>query len=705
MSEHQWKFFRSGGVDQVVLRDGADLAALKTLDQKLWVALACPTKNLEIDARTLELVDADKDGKIRPPEILGAIEWLKDVLKSLDDLFKPTAEIPIDTIRTDTEAGKIVAASARRLSDKVVGLPEVAKASEVKYQGDELAEKALADIDSCVDKDHAAFYPDAEKYLAWVKKGEEAIHRPLSAGTDDAASALAALEAKIDDWFTRVRLAAFDPKATEKLNPPEADITALSAKTLTSKAEEIARLPLARVEPGRGLDLDGAMNPAWIDAMAELRKKVLLPLFGDKQMSLSEEEWTRAKAALAAHRAWKGTKPETKVEKLGAVRLAELCEVSTREKVVAALTARDGVRKELEQIQAVEKLIRFRRDFLLLLKNFVNFSEFYGRKGASFQAGRLYLDARSCDLVLFVEDAGKHAALAGLSKAYLAYCDCKRLTGEKCSIVAAFTSGDVDNLMVGRNGVFYDRRGNDWDATITKIVENPISIKQAIWAPYKRFIRVIEEQVAKRASAKETESQARVDAMGATVATADQAKAAAPADPKAPAAAPAKKFDVGTIAAIGVAVGGIATFFSSIMATFFGLGMWMPLGIVALLLAISGPSMLIAWLKLRQRNIGPLLDANGWAVNARAAVNVPFGASLTAVAKLPKNSSRELDDPFEEKASPWKLYIFVMILLVIAGVWFTGKLDGLLPPQVQAKTVLGRDVVAPPADAQPAPTP
>ena len=38
--------------------------------------------------------------------------------------------------------------------------------------------------------------------------------------------------------------------------------------------------------------------------------------------------------------------------------------------------------------------------------------------------------------------------------------------------------------------------------------------------------------------------------------------------------------------------------------------------------------MAIAWLKLRKRNLGPILDANGWAVNAKARMNVPFGGAL-----------------------------------------------------------------------------
>src|SRR5207247_3950947 len=100
-----------------------------------------------------------------------------------------------------------------------------------------------------------------------------------------------------------------------------------------------------------------------------------------------------------------------------------------------------------------------------------------------------------------VEDPGKHAALACLAKTYLAYCDLTRKgTGEKMQIAAAFTAGDSDNLMIGRNGIFYDRQGRDWDATITRIIENPISIRQAFWAPYKRLVRAIEEQIAKRAA-------------------------------------------------------------------------------------------------------------------------------------------------------------------------------------------------------------
>ena len=139
-----------------------------------------------------------------------------------------------------------------------------------------------------------------------------------------------------------------------------------------------------------------------------------------------------------------------------------------------------------------------------------------------------------------------------------------------------------------------------------------------------------------------------------------------------------------------MAVGGIATFLSSVLAMFFGLGLWMPLGLLGLLLAISGPSMLIAWLKLRQRNVGPILDANGWSVNAMAKINVPFGAALTQVATLPRGARRELRDPFAEKKRPWKLYLLLLVLVGVAVAWYLGYLDAHLPVGVRVKTLMGR---------------
>src|SRR5262245_7723371 len=71
----RWQFVRLGGVDQVAFRSAEDVLNLPELDQKLWVALACPIDDLAIDRRTLELIDTQKDGRIRASELVEAVRW------------------------------------------------------------------------------------------------------------------------------------------------------------------------------------------------------------------------------------------------------------------------------------------------------------------------------------------------------------------------------------------------------------------------------------------------------------------------------------------------------------------------------------------------------------------------------------------------------------------------------------------------------
>lgn len=87
------------------------------------------------------------------------------------------------------------------------------------------------------------------------------------------------------------------------------------------------------------------------------------------------------------------------------------------------------------------------------------------------------------------------------------------------------------------------------------------------------------------------------------------------------------------------------------------------IAIAVLVLIVSGPSVLIAWLKLRKRNLGPILDANGWAVNARARLNVPFGESLTGIAKLPRGARIVTRDRFGQRPAAWPRLVAFLIVL------------------------------------------
>jgi hypothetical protein len=532
-----------------------------------------------------------------------------------------------------------------------------------------------------------AFFDQVAAYSAWLAAGDAAGVRALGAETGAAFDAISAVRAKIDDYFVRVKLASFDATLAAVAASPE-ELQALAAVQFTPDDERVARWPVARVRPEAPLPLRDGVNPAWIARIRAFVALVIDPILGPARSTLTLEDWTAVVARFAPYAAWIGARPALPVGTLAPERVRALAGAGPRDAVVALIARDAALETEYRQIESVEKAIRLRRDLLRVLRNFISFADFYGKRDAIFQTGTLYIDGRSCDLCLPVHDVARHATLAGHANAYLLYCECVRLKdAEKRTIVAAVTAGGVDNLLVGRNGVFFDRKGESWDATVTRTVENPTSVHQAFWSPYKRFLRLIQDQIAKRAASADEASNKALEEHAKSVATADKKE---PEDEKKPEkdAPPPKTFDVGTVAALGVAVGGIAAFFSSILATFLGLGMWMPLGVVALVFAISGPSMLIAWLKLSQRNIGPLLDANGWAVNAFARVNVPFGRALTHLAELPAGAKRLLDDPFAAKRTPWRRYVLLVIVVGLGVAWAIGKLDAFLPDHMRSTRVL-----------------
>jgi hypothetical protein len=668
---HQFRFYRMGGLDQVALQSGEDLAHLHELDQKLWVALTCPVKGLELEQRTLELLDTDKDGRVRVPEILSAIAWCKERLKDLGALIPGKDGLPLDAIDDTRPAGKALLGAARHIlaqrgtpQAQALTVADVTDVSHVfegtRFNGDGVIPpqaasdpalgQVIADAVGCgfgvpdrsgqmgVDQARLdAFLADLTAYAQWAHAGD--VSPAAAAGFE----AVRAVRVKVDDWFNRCRLAEFDPKLAAQEPPP---------------AAELQTLPLARVEPGGALPLLERVNPAWSGALATFQKTAVATVFGPEKTRITAIEWEQIRPRYTAYEAWIAEKKGAAVEKLGLAR-AEAILASGAKADIEALIAEDkALAAQADAVADAVRIAHYRRDLHRLLKNFVSFNDFYDMNAdAVFQAGTLYLDSRSCNLCVRVDDAASHSALALLSRLYIAYCDLKRPGGETMKIAACFTQGDSDYLMVGRNGLFYDRKGRDWDATIVKVVENPISIRQAFFAPYKKFLRMIEEQVQKFADAKERESDARLKAA---------AEAGVAAKP--PAAVDVGKM-VGIIAALGVGVGAIGTLFGGFVSGFLNLQPWYAklIALAGAVLVISGPSVLLAWLKLRQRTLGPLLEANGWAVNGRVRVNLPLGVALTDLKTLPKGASRSLDDPFEDRKARRRRRLFWAAAVVIAA--------------------------------------
>ncbi len=722
-NKYKWEFVNLGGSSRVRINSGEDIAHLPELDPKMWTVLSCPVTGLEIDDKSLAYMDVDGDGKIRVNDVIATSTWITGLLKDDDLLLEGKDSIDIENIDQGSEAGRKLYSSAKQIlanlgkEGSVISISDTADVAAIfaktRFNGDGIVTEAtsedaddkaaiaaaVASLGGVADRSGAtgvdaamveAFYKALADYVAWQ---EAAVEAPFGDKTDAVIEAYNALDAKVKDFFMRSKLAAFSPDSTASLDVQTSSIQAISAENLTGKTEEIASYPIARINGKPEIDLSAPVNPAW-SAKFGLVKEVALK---DRKV-LTEADWAELGAMFAAYTAWKGAKAGASVEALGLDAVKDIL-AKDRKAAILDLIAQDAtLAEEAANIANVDKFLYVFRDFYRLLRNFVTLDDFYTKDknvSAIFQSGRLIIDQRECRFCMKVADMAKHTASAATSGMFLVYCDCTtKAKAGKLSIVAAVTVGDIGDLIVGKNAIYYDNDGVEWDAVITKIIDNPISVAQAFWSPYRRMAKAVENLINKSAADKDAKIMADATAkLNAVPAGGTAAAAAAPAQP----------FDIGKFAGIfaafGMALGSLGTALTKI----FGGVLNMPphktiLALLAIILVISGPAMVMAWMKLRRRNIAPLLNANGWAVNAASKISIPFGETLTDAAKYPK---LKLKDPYAKKGlATWKKWVISFSALVVAvGVlWIFNLLswaglDSPLPRYNQPETVVEEVVV------------
>lgn len=694
--KYKWEFDNIGGSSRVRIRSGNDIAHLAELDPKMWTVLSCPVKGLEIDEKSLAYIDTDGDGKIRINDVVSTSRWITGALKNPDLLLAGVDNVNVECFNQENEAGKKLYGSARQIllnlgkEGDVISMADTSDIAAVfaktRFNGDGIITEASSDdaddkaaitaavacLGGLQDRSGVSgvnaekielFYKTLGEYAAWLDAKPEA---PFGEDTDAAIAAYEALDAKVKDYFMRSKLAAFSPDSTASLDVQTSRIEAISAENLSAKTDEIASYPIVRITGKAEIDLSAPVNPAWAAQFATL-KAIALP---EGSKVLAEDDWVAIGAKFSAYTAWKNSKGGAAVEAFGEEAVRNFI-AKDRKAALLDLVAQDSaLAEEAANIEMVDKFLHVMRDFYRLLRNFVTFHDFYDKDKkvcAMFQSGKLIIDQRECRFCMKVSDMGKHNSMAPSSGMYLVYCDCTTKTSAaKLQIVAAVTVGEIGDLMVGKNAVYYDNAGVEWDAVITKIIDNPISIAQSFWSPYRRMASAVENLISKNAADKDAKM------MKDATAKINAAPAAAPAAGAAPAAA--QPFDIGKFAgifaALGMAVGMIGTALASLAKGIFALKWWqLALALVGIMLVVSGPAMIMAWLKLRRRNIAPLLNANGWAINASSKISIPFGETLTDIAKFP---TLKLKDPYAKAGlAPWKKWCIALssLIVTLAVLW------------------------------------
>lgn len=698
---HPWNFRRVGGIYQAQLETVEDLKALESLDPKLWVALSCPVNDLEIDPKTLSWIDHDEDGRVRIEEALTAVQWTLERLSQPDSLFNG-GDLPLSSIRTKDAEGEALYNSAKQILENIgkpdassISVDEAANVDKIYGQSrvngdgviapdatDDLEMQTfIKEIGSCLGtiKDRSGeagvtkeivdqFVAGAQSFDTWWQLGENDSAKgedifPLGDSTPDAFLALLAVEKKIDDYFARCALAAFDSRAEEPLNHDVALFKTIAESDFSVHSDAVAKLPIAKISNQTTLNLTSGINPEWLSAVQKLQSLTLKTLELKNSSQLSWQQWQDVKARFGPYRKWREAKPDTGVESLGIARIRQIIDSDLVSKLDSLLEEDQALAPRMHAVSSVEKLARYHRDLVRVLNNFVNFDEFYDESThASFQAGILYLDGRECRLCLKISDPAKHAVLASLSRAFVAYCECRRKDSPtKFYIAAVFSDGDSANLIVGRNGVFRDYSGKLWDSTIVRIIENPISIREAFFRPYIRIGRYISEQLEKWAVSRDKAMQKQME-------TGVDSVADNKADNNANSGSKNIGGAAGLVAAGGIALGAIGAGLASLFNTVKTLSWWeFPIILFGLMLMVSLPSMVIAWLKIKKRTLAPLLDASGWAVNGRTLISFKLGRSLTRRAIVPVEAHCRFDERVQSRR--WMLIGLLTISLMATLAW------------------------------------
>ncbi|MGN0195623.1 MAG: hypothetical protein ACI4AE_04115 [Candidatus Cryptobacteroides sp.] len=689
---YKWTFENIGGSTRVKITSGQDIVHLEELDPKMWTVLSCPVKGLEINDKSLSYIDSDKDGKIRVADVIATSKWITAAITNPDLLLEGKDVFDIESFNRDNATGLKLYKSAKQIlanlgkDGQAISIADTSDIAAIfaktRFNGDgiitaassdeaadrEAIDAAVATVGSVMDRSGVpgvnadlinAFY---QALADWTQWSEGKVNAPFGDQTDKVIDAYRELDPKVRDYFLRSRLAAFSPESTASLDVQTARIESISAENLAGKTSEIASYPLMHISRDGVIDLSKPVNPAWAAQFGLLRTVA----FAGKE-TITEEDWDALAASFAGYTAWKESKKGEVIEPLGEEKIAGLLEAGRKAALLELVEKDSALSEEAADIENVDKFLHIFRDFGRLLRNFVTFQDFYDKDKntkAIFQSGTLIVDQRACRFCMKVDDMGKHNSMAAASGMYLLYCDCTtKDRADKLQIVAAVTVGDIGDFIVGKNAIYYDNDGREWDAVITKIIDNPISIAQAFWSPYRRMATAVENLINKNAADKDA---AVMKDMNTKLTEAQNAQ---PGEKK-----EAVPFDIGKFAgifaALGMALGMIGTALASIVKGFVSLTWWQVLLVFAgLVLVISGPAMVMAWLKLRRRNIAPLLNANGWAINASSKISILFGETLTDIARFPK---LKMKDPYARKGmAPWKRWALgiATVAVILAALW------------------------------------
>ena len=700
-------FRRVGKTYQLRIETPDDLEAVLSLDESLWVATSAPAAAFGCDAEFLRLLDTDANGRLYTHEIREGIQWLLDRLADRSVTAADSDALPLSAVRDDTPEGQALLESATYILNALdaedreqITLQQVrelkASLRSRPLNGDGIIRPRAAE-----DPNLAAFIQDVVKCTGGVEVAggerginEETLDRFLQAAADqlawrrqreiprgqtsttlmplgeDTPAAFAVYQVnaeRVNLFFSLCRALQFAPGAEEALARPERPLQAADPADAESVRQALQRAPLARPTPEAQVPLAGTdVNPAYRAWLADLKAKVLVPLLGEIGDLLGEAEWRKVRSALAPYAAHEAQARGTEAAHFPTETLRAYLDGPLPEAARDLIAADRQAATHLAAVTALERLVLYSRHLLRLVNNFVSFPELYSPKErALFEMGSAVIDGRWFNFAVRVNDLDTHERIAKSSNIFVIYLEISKAPNlDVFHVAVPATGGARGNLEVGKRGVFLDNDSVEYDARVVRIVENPISLGEALAAPFKRVWSFF----ARKIEALSAQPEKRLDEQ-LTAATAAAAKGAAgAAGPAAPASAGATLGGpVGLLVGGSVAVAALGSAFAYTTKSLAALETHqVALGLVGLLLVVLLPVGIMAWMKLRRQDLSTLLEGCGWAINARMRLTGGQRRQFTRSEPYPRGAT----------GTPLPRWLSVVVMLVLTGAIITCLVAG-----------------------------
>lgn len=691
-------FLRQGQAYQMVLWTAADLAEACAIDETHWVATAAPIEAFRFDPEFLRYLDADQDQRIKSGELKDAVAWTLAVLNDTHGLNAHTSDLKPEAIRDDHPDGKIIRPLLEKIrgDDPAVSLSKIRKWRErletrpVSEAGVVLPEAAeseevqtfMADLLSVM---QGAPHPSGKKGIdtgtlnsfldlaAQRRTWRAAAHsdtpggrtpvRPLGDDTPAARDVYLSIRDTIDRFYALCDVVAMNPESLSDFwpgaPPPPATASAEDIET------HLRTAPPAKPNPEGLLRIDARANPAFARQLHALRAQLIVPFFDKTDEVLNREDWKTLRAAMETHLRWKDVEPAPNLAPLGMERLAEMADnFGAIQAVRDLISSQTYAAVDLNQVRLSEKLALYQGLLIDFANNFISFPKLYAAdQRAAFEEGTLVLDGRRFNLAIRVPDRAQY--LKGLEGGtmftmVLRLEHPRRPEGREIAVPA--TSGRKGNLKVGKHGIFQDVDGTEWFATIVHIVDNPISLNEAMAAPFIRLGQTFTRKV----EAITQNAEKRLD-------QSDELLAAPPPPPPPP--PPSNNGQA--IAGGGIAIAALGSSLAFMTKTFAGLTLPQVVGgLLVAILAFLIPSAIIAALRLGKRDLSTLLEAAGWGINARMRLSRTQRLGFTRKPAYPEESK------FQRGRAWWltrTLWVLLMLLLV-TQLFFNCSSNPTAPP-------------------------